>query len=343
MAGVGLVRLGGDLSLDDEFVIVEVAAVCRYAEVFAHVLGAEALLTGHQGLVQLLAVTRADDLGTGIAEEFLHRLRQHADGGGVRLLDKEIAGVGVLKGKLDEIDRFIEIHQKAGHLGIGDGNGVASLDLVDEQRDDRAATAHDVAIAGTADDGTAALCRYAGVSGDDVFHQSLGNAHRVDRVRRLVGRQADDALDAAVDRRVEHVVRALYVGADGFHREELAGRHLLQSRRMEHIVDAPHGVLDGLGVADVADVELHFIGIIGKTRLQIVAHIVLLLLIAREDTDLADIACQKMLEYGMSERTRTAGDHQGSPCKAAHIILSFIRLLVFLRIFILLHYYGGVK
>ena len=62
MAGVGLVRLGGDLALYHKLIIVEVAAVRRYAEVIAHVLGTKSFFFGYQRFIELLAVAGVDNL-----------------------------------------------------------------------------------------------------------------------------------------------------------------------------------------------------------------------------------------------------------------------------------------
>ena len=80
MAGVALIRHGVDLSLDHVLVIIQVAVVRRHAVVVAHVLAAQALLAGHERLVELLAVARADDVRAGIAKQPLHGLRQIANG-----------------------------------------------------------------------------------------------------------------------------------------------------------------------------------------------------------------------------------------------------------------------
>ena len=101
-----------------------------------HILAAQTLLTGHQGLEQLLAVTSADDVRTGIAEQLLDSLSQIADGRGISLLDEQVAGIGVLKSEHNQIYSLVQIHQEAGHVGVGDGDGIAGLDLVNEQRND---------------------------------------------------------------------------------------------------------------------------------------------------------------------------------------------------------------
>ena len=215
------------LTLDKELVVVQIAVIGSHAVVAAHILAAHTLLLGHQRFVQLFAVAGADDAGAGIAEQRLHRLGQIADGGGVGFLDKQIAGVGVFKGEHNQVHRLVQIHQEAGHIGVGDGDGFAVFDLVHKQGDDAAAAAHNIAVAGAADHGTAALGGHTGVGGDDVFHHRLGDAHGVDGVGGLVGGQADHTLHTCLHGGVQQVVGTLNVGAHCLHREELAAGHLL--------------------------------------------------------------------------------------------------------------------
>ena len=298
-----------DLALDHELVVVQVAVVGSDTEVVAHILAAQTLLAGHQGLEQLLAVTGADDVGAGVAEELLDSLGQIADGGSIGLLDEQVTGVAVLEGEHNQIHSLVQVHQEAGHVGVGDGDGVARLDLVDEQGDDAAAGTHDVAIAGAADGGAAALGSHTGVGVDDVLHHGLGDAHSVDGISRLVGGQADNTLDTGVNGGVEDVVRADDVGLNGLHGEELAGGDLLQSSGVEDVVHAGHGVLDGLGVADIADIELDLLGSLRVPGLKLVAHIILLLFVPGEDADLLQVRVQEVLQDGGTKGTGTAGDH----------------------------------
>ena len=127
----------------------------------------------------------------------------------------------------------------------------------------------------------AALGGHAGVGKDDVLHHRLGDAHGVDGIGGLVGGQADDALHARVNGGVQDIVRADDVRLHGLHREELAGGHLFQRCRVEDVVDAGHGIPDGLRVAHVADVELDLAGILRVVGLQLVAHVILFLQIGR--------------------------------------------------------------
>ena len=294
MARVGVISHRVDLTLDDELVVVQVAVIGGHAVVTAHVLTAQALLAGHQGLEQLLAVAGADDVRAGVAEQLLHGLGQVADGGGVGLLDEQIARVCMLKREHDQVNGLVQVHQEAGHIGVGNRDGVAGADLVNEQRNDAAAAAHDVAVAGAADRRAAALGGHAGVGKDDVLHHRLGDAHGVDGIGGLVGGQADDALHARVNGGVQDIVRADDVRLHGLHREELAGGHLFQRCRVEDVIDAGHGIPDGLRVVHVADVESNFLRCFRMFSLQFMPHVVLFLLIAREDANFFQVRIQKV-------------------------------------------------
>ena len=298
-----------DLALDHELIIVQVAVVGSDAEVVAHILAAQTLLTGHEGLKQLLAVAGADDVGAGVAEELLNSLGQVADGGSVGLLDEQVTRIAVLEGEHDQIHSLVQVHQEAGHVGVGDGDGIARLDLVDEQGDDAAAGTHDVAVTGAADSRTATFSSHTGVGVDDVLHHGLGDAHGIDGIGCLVGGQADDTLDASVNGGVEDVIGADDIGLNRLHGEELAGGDLLQGSGVEDVVHAGHGILDGLGIPDIADIELDLLGGLRVPGLELVAHIVLLLFVPGEDADLLQVRVQEVLQDGGTKGTGTAGDH----------------------------------
>ena len=290
----------------------------------AHILAAQTLLTGHQSLEQLLAVTGADDVRTGIAEQLLDGLCQIADGGSVRLLDEQVTGIGVLEGEHNQVHSLVQIHQKAGHVGVGDGDGIASLDLVDEQRDDGATAAHNVAVTSAADGSAITLSSYTGIGVDDVLHHGLGDAHGVDGISCLISGQANNTLDASVDGSVQHIIGADDVGLDSLHGEELAGRDLLQSSSVEDVVNAGHCVTDRLGIADITDVELDLLGSVRMLGLKLMAHIVLLLLVTRENADFLQVRIQEVLQNGRTKRTGTTSDHKGCVIKCRHFkLLSF--------------------
>ena len=266
-------------------------------------------------------MTGADDVRAGIAEQLLDSLSQIADGGSIRLLDEQITGICMLESEQDQIHSLVQVHQKAGHVGVGDGDGVACLDLVDEQRNDRTTAAHDVAITGAADGRATTLSGHTGVGVDNVLHHSLGDTHSVDGVSSLVGGQADNTLDASVNSGVQHVIRADDVGLNGLHGEELAGGNLLQSGSVEDVVNTGHCVTDGLGVADITDVELHLFSVLRVLGLKLMAHIVLLLLVTGEDADLLQVRIQEVLQNGRTKRTSTTSDHKGCVIKCRHFKL----------------------
>ena len=97
----------------------------------------------------------------------------------------------MFEGEEDEIDGFFERHDEAGHLGFGEGDGVAIADLVNPEGDDGTAGAHDVAIARAADLGAEGVAR---LGYGYLLFEGLGDAHGVDRISCLVGGEADDAL-----------------------------------------------------------------------------------------------------------------------------------------------------
>ena len=91
---------------------------------------------------------------------------------------------------------------------------------------------------------------------------------------------------------------------------------------MEYVVNAVHRVFDGREVPHVADVEPDLFGSFGHFRLKLVPHIVLLLLIAGKDPDLADIRFQKAVKNGISERTGSAGDQKCFVSEECHCVFS---------------------
>ena len=244
-------------------------------------------------------------------------LCQHFDGAGRGFLDQNIAGNAVLEGKQHQVHSFVQAHNETSHRRLGDGDGVARLDLINPQRDDRTAGAHNITIAGAADFGdfgsySAAFCH------DDLFHHCLGGAHGVDRIGSLVGGQADHILNTGFDGSSQHIVSADHVGLHGLHRKELAGGNLLQSSSMENIVHTVHSVLDGSKIPHVTDEKFDFVGNLGHFCLEFVAHIVLLLFVTGEYTNLSNIGLQEAVKHSVAERAGTAGNHQSFAGKNRH-------------------------
>ena len=74
---------------------------------------------------------------------------------------------------------------------------------------------------------------------------------------------------------------------------------------MEDQVHAIHRFLDAVEVADVANIKAEFVAAV------LVAHVVLFLLVAAEDADLADVGVQKATQDGVAKAAGAAGDEQG--------------------------------
>ena len=254
-------------------------------------------------------MTRADDPDFGLTVFGIHfrvylfqRLRKGGKRGRGSLLHEQVAVVAVLEGVYHEVHRIVKGHHEARHVRVGDGNGLALHHLLHPQRYHAAAAGHHVAVARAADGRGGALAQLAALGYRDLLHQGLRDAHRVDGIRGLVGGEHHYVLNSVLDGREKHIFSALDVGARGFHREELARGNLFKGRCGEHVVHAAHRDVNGLLVAHVADVELD-LGV-----LKPVTHVVLFLLVAREDADLLDVAVQETSKNGVAEAAGAACD-----------------------------------
>jgi len=235
----------------------------------------------------------------------------------------------MLESEQDQIHSLVQVHQKAGHVGVSDGDGVASLDLVNEQWDDGATAAHNVAVTGAADGGTATLRSHTGIGVDNVLHHGFGDTHGVDGVGRLVSGQADNTLNACVNSGVQDVIGTDDVGLNSLHGEEFAGGNLLQSGSVEDVINTRHSVTDRLRIADITDVELHLFGGIRVLGLKLMAHIVLLLFVTGEDADFLQVGIQEVLQNGRTKRTSTTSNHKGCVIKCRHFNFPPIHFIEF--------------
>ena len=87
---------------------------------------------------------------------------------------------------------------------------------------------------------------------------------------------------------------------------------------MEHEVNPFHSVLQSALVAHITDIELDLTSHLWHTRLEVMTHIILLLLITREDTDLSDVSTEETVQHCVSKRTSTTCYQQGLICKRIH-------------------------
>ena len=173
----------------------------------------------------LLARADADRLGLNLflADE---RARDVLDGSGrcpgnVRFSRPRLAQCGE-----NRVGSLIEREQEARHGRIGDRHRSAICNLVEKQRNHRAARGEHVAVA-HADEARVGIQDVR--RNEDALLERLRHAHDVDRLASLVGRDADDRfhrvavlLDCPDD---VHCTDA--IGQERLLREILAGRHLL--------------------------------------------------------------------------------------------------------------------
>ena len=110
-----------------------------------------------------------------------------------------------------------------------------------------------------------------------LFLNSLGNAHRIDRVRSLIRRETDDTFHSCIDSRIQRIIRSYHVRLYCLHRKELTRWHLLQSCRVEHVVHSHHRILQCRFAAHITDVEFNLVCNFGHTCLEVMTHIILFL------------------------------------------------------------------
>ena len=149
------------------------------------------------------------------------------------------------------------------------------------------------------------------VRGDEqLVARELGRAVEVDGAGGLVGREGDHALHAAVDGRLDHVLRAEDVGLDGLERVVLAHRHVLERRGVDHHVDALHRAVEPVAVTNVADEEPQLRVLVVREDL---LHLELLELVSRvhDHSANAGIAVEDGADELLAEGTGSSGDKDG--------------------------------
>lgn len=306
----------------DEFVVVHVAGVAGDAEVTPQVDGFCHLLAGDERLVELLAVARPYYLDFGFAVARVHLSVDLLEGGGEGgegsggcLLHKQVAIAPMLKGIHHQVHRVVEGHHEAGHVGVGDGNLLATHYLVLPEGDYRSARCHHIAVAGAADGGFGIVAEFATFGDCHLLHQRLRDTHGVDGVCRLVGGEDNDVFDTMFDGGQQYIVGTYHIGAGRLHGEELTTGNLLEGSRRKYIVDTAHGDVHRFLVADVANKVLHFFA------LKFMAHIVLFLLIARKYAYFLNIRIEKAVEDRISETSGATGYEQHLILEYRHFIL----------------------
>ena len=135
---------------------------------------------------------------------------------------------------------------------------------------------------------------------EDLLGAELARAIEIDRAHRLVGRDRDDALDPDIEGGLDDVLGAEHVGVDAFERIVFGDRHLLHGGGMDDELDAAKRHGEAPLVAHVADEEAE--APVAVERRQLLAHLRLLHLVAREDDEAArPSAAQQGLGEGPPE------------------------------------------
>ena len=296
------------VALLEELVVVQTTVVGGYTVEVAHILGLGALLLGEQCLIHLLTVADADhfDILLLTSEELANGLSLGLDGAGRSFLHEDVTVVAMLESEEDEIDGLLQRHDEAGHLGLGQRDGVAITNLVYPQGNDRTTGAHDIAIACAANLG---IARVTTLGDGNLLLHGLGDTHGVDGIGGLIRGETDDGSYSCLNSSSQNIVRANDIGFDGLHREELTARDLLQCCGMEDVIHARHGIAARLQIAYIADKKLDFMGHIRVFHLVLVTHIVLLLLIAGEDADFSDIRTEEAVQHCVTEGSCSTGYH----------------------------------
>ena len=78
---------------------------------------------------------------------------------------------------------------------------------------------------------------------------------------------------------------------------------------MKDVVGSWHSGAATLEAADIADVEFDLVGYFRVFGLILVAHIVLLFLVAGENADFFNVCLEETVKDCVSEATGTAGNH----------------------------------
>ena len=148
----------------------------------------------------------------------------------------------MFKRKFNKIHRFIQIHQKTGHIWIGYCDRMSGFYLINKKRNYASPAAHYISITSTADHRISSFCRHTGIGKNHMFHHCLGYSHGIYRIGCFICRKTDYTLNSAFYRCMKHVIRSLNICPYRLHREEFTGRNLFQCRCMKYVVNTWHGI-----------------------------------------------------------------------------------------------------
>ena len=235
------------------------------------------------------------------------------------LLNQDVTVLAMLEGKEHQVHSLLQTHDETRHLRFSQGDGVALANLVNPQRNHATTRAHHITITCATD---FRVTTQTALRNSNLLLDSLRDAHRIDGISSLVRRETNHALHTSINGSIQRVVRTNHIRLHSLHREELATRHLLQRSSMEHIVHTLHGIVQRTLVAHIADVELNLVCHLRHAGLEVMTHIILLLLITTEDTNLTDVSTQEAVQHSITKTTRASSNQEDFVFEYTHFLIN---------------------
>src|SRR4029077_14149114 len=260
---------------DIEF--VETMLQRRPGELYAFREGYLFTGAGHDPLVRIeefleefFARTEANkfEFRAGFAGEAHQSLRQVRDPNRLsHVKHQDVAVPADRKGLQHQADRFGNGHEKAGYLGVSNGDGLVLTDLFLEERNHASVRSEDVA-----ESDRHAAQPLSGPGCENQFSHPLGAAHDVRRIHRLVGRNHYEGRAIRTLRHVQQRQQSENVVADRLFHIGLHYGHVLVGGGMEDDLN-PIGQeysAHAFRVAEIGDTKCLALGILalGKLMLQ---------------------------------------------------------------------------
>src|SRR5699024_1016231 len=131
----------------------------------------------------------ANDLTLSFTQYLHDTLSQISNRTRVCFLYEQVTRFSMLESERHKIDGFIQIHKKAGHVRVSNGNRCLCHNLVNEKRNNRASAAHNITVASTGKDCATTLESFLRPGLYHLLADRLGHTHGIDRICRLVGGQ----------------------------------------------------------------------------------------------------------------------------------------------------------
>src|SRR6185503_1972768 len=267
------------------------------------------IVRGAHYLVQLFTRAYSDDFQR---EAGRHCAGQINDSYRRNLGHEDFSTLHPLEVLQHEVDALLQRYPESTHPLVSNREWIAfRCDEPSEQRHDRSTGTDYVTIANDRKP-RSVTARDVVRGNEQLVGSELRCAIEVDRVRGLVGRKRNDLVDAGCQRRMEHILRAVYVRLDALHRVIFGRGHLLQSGRVYDVVNLSHRLDQAIPVAHVSNEVTHAV------LMKLVLHLRLFQLIPRINDDFRrSIALEYRPDVLPPELTRAACDE--NPLSFGHV------------------------